>query len=368
MNEPLGEREVLCVSQFTLYGDARRGNRPSYVDAARPEHGRAALRARLRAARRPARRVRGDDGGRAGQRRAGDADARAVSRLPRPCRPSNASSAASPPNRPRRRCRTAPGPQTLHAEFLAACLRIDAEGQELGEARDLRWFPDRTWNGRTYIPVTARHDDRPRAVRLRLVHPRRPGGGGDRRRAVRLRHPRGLHRGDGGAQPRVADRHLRGGRGQLARRGRPRRRDDARLGHADDRGARSWPPPSWRASPSTSASSRDDRFTLLAPDNFRGDFLDVKLWDSRRARAGVGVALRRGRRGRRASSGLSGARSTEREECAGSPSGGSTETSSAAKSSGFPGSGTLTSTSPDAGTRNDPSETRSSGELSSQSS
>ena len=37
MNEPLGEREVLCVSQFTLYGDSRRGNRPSYVGAARPE-------------------------------------------------------------------------------------------------------------------------------------------------------------------------------------------------------------------------------------------------------------------------------------------------------------------------------------------
>ncbi|HEY6691240.1 MAG TPA: D-aminoacyl-tRNA deacylase [Solirubrobacteraceae bacterium] len=38
MNEPLGpDRAVLCVSQFTLYGDARRGNRPAYVAAARPE-------------------------------------------------------------------------------------------------------------------------------------------------------------------------------------------------------------------------------------------------------------------------------------------------------------------------------------------
>ena len=37
MNEPLGDREVLVVSQFTLYGDARRGNRPSYVEAAPPE-------------------------------------------------------------------------------------------------------------------------------------------------------------------------------------------------------------------------------------------------------------------------------------------------------------------------------------------
>ena len=40
MNRALAELEdgaLLVVSQFTLYGDARKGRRPSFIDAARPE-------------------------------------------------------------------------------------------------------------------------------------------------------------------------------------------------------------------------------------------------------------------------------------------------------------------------------------------
>lgn len=43
--------------------------------------------------------------------------------------------------------------ETLSQEFLAAALHIE---DETGDPGELVFFPDRTWNGRTYVPVTSR--------------------------------------------------------------------------------------------------------------------------------------------------------------------------------------------------------------------
>ncbi|MBE2317064.1 hypothetical protein DVA67_013870 [Solirubrobacter sp. CPCC 204708] len=53
-----------------------------------------------------------------------------------------------------------PSEDTLKAEFLAACLKVetDPDDPDLGTAGDIHWFPDRTWSGRTYVPATARTD------------------------------------------------------------------------------------------------------------------------------------------------------------------------------------------------------------------
>ncbi len=47
---------------------------------------------------------------------------------------------------------------TLKGHFLAAVAEIDAEGEQLGDPGEIAWFPDRTYGGRTYVPATARTD------------------------------------------------------------------------------------------------------------------------------------------------------------------------------------------------------------------
>jgi hypothetical protein len=45
--------------------------------------------------------------------------------------------------------------ERLRQEFLAAALGLDAEEEDLGEPGVIAWYPDRTWHGRTYVPATA---------------------------------------------------------------------------------------------------------------------------------------------------------------------------------------------------------------------
>ena len=75
--------EVLIVSQFTLYGNTEKGRRPSWIDAARPEHAEPLVEARGRPLASLGcdgghRTVPHRDAGRARQRRPRHADARAV--------------------------------------------------------------------------------------------------------------------------------------------------------------------------------------------------------------------------------------------------------------------------------------------------
>jgi hypothetical protein len=44
--------------------------------------------------------------------------------------------------------------ERLAEEFLSAALRIDSD-EELGEPGTIAWYPDRSWHGHTYIPGTA---------------------------------------------------------------------------------------------------------------------------------------------------------------------------------------------------------------------
>jgi hypothetical protein len=45
--------------------------------------------------------------------------------------------------------------ERLRQEFLAAALRLESHEVELGEPGPISWYPDRSWHGRSYVPATA---------------------------------------------------------------------------------------------------------------------------------------------------------------------------------------------------------------------
>ena len=165
--------------------------------------------------------------------------------------------------------------QTLQAEFLAACLRIDSGGEDLGEPGDITWYPDRTWHGRTFVPATVATN---KGYELYGYVSYAPGGDGE--------EPGEFHAiADFTAETAEAN-------------------PDWQIDLCDEvvgtwRGEQGkaaamtlvWGRPLVDGGAVVTAELADlavdqcvlveGRFTLIAPDDYRGDTLDIKLFDRR---------------------------------------------------------------------------------------
>jgi hypothetical protein len=161
---------------------------------------------------------------------------------------------------------------TLQAEFMAAALKVDTEGEDLGEPGSMTWFPDRTWAGRTFIPVSSRTST---GLDLFGYVSFTPGDAD---------HEPGDFYAWADFTDEVADRHSewqmdlceeviggwRGENGEVAAMtlvwGVPLVRGGA-TATAELAGL-----------PVDQCRVAENRFTLLAPDAYRGDYLEIALW------------------------------------------------------------------------------------------
>jgi len=168
MSEPLGQRELLCVSQFTLYANTGKGNRPSFTGAAPPQLAEPLYERfceQLGA-------QRGVFGALMEVELVNDGPvtlmveversvaARSASRG-QPCEDSQMAPeprqvprfAAEPPHEHLPSGRWA---QRLTEAFTEACAAIEPDGDtEVGEPGEISWYPERTWHGRSYLPAVA---------------------------------------------------------------------------------------------------------------------------------------------------------------------------------------------------------------------
>jgi hypothetical protein len=162
---------------------------------------------------------------------------------------------------------------TLREHFLSACRDIDAEGEDLGEAGDIAWFPDRSYAGRTYVPAVARTTT---GFELFGFVSFREGMGGPSEFDTRADFTSETAESNPDWKLDLNDdvvAQWRGEQGNVA---------DMTL---------VWGVPMIPGGAIVTAELADvavdqcelieERFTLLAPDNYRSDFLEVKLWDKR---------------------------------------------------------------------------------------
>jgi hypothetical protein len=164
---------------------------------------------------------------------------------------------------------------TLGEHFLAACREIDAEGDDLGEAGDIAWFPDRSYGGRTYVPAVARTTT-----------------------GYELFGYVSFSEGTGGPSDFSAVADFTSETAESNPDWKLDLNDDVVGQWRGERGNRAdmtlvWGVPLIAGGAIATAELAnlavdqceviEERFTLVAPDNYRSDFLEVKLWDKRGA-------------------------------------------------------------------------------------
>jgi len=162
---------------------------------------------------------------------------------------------------------------TLREHFLSACRDIDAEGEDLGEAGEIAWFPDRSYAGRTYVPAVARTTTGFELFGFVSFH---EGAGGPSEFETRADFTSETAESNPDWKLDLNDDVVARWRGEQ--------------GNAADM-TLVWGVPMIPGGAIVTAELADlavdqcelieERFTLLAPDNYRSDFLEVKLWDKR---------------------------------------------------------------------------------------
>jgi len=165
---------------------------------------------------------------------------------------------------------------TLRGHFTAACREADSEGVELGEPGEIKWFPDRTYYGRTYVPGVARTGTGYEFFGFVSFSEGSDGQGAPTDFYAFADYTSELVESNPDWKLDLNDEvigHWRGEQGNVA---------EITL---------VWGVPQVAGGATVTAELAnlavdqcevlDERFTLIAPDNYRGDYLDVKLWSSR---------------------------------------------------------------------------------------
>jgi hypothetical protein len=163
---------------------------------------------------------------------------------------------------------------TLRDHFVTAVAAIDTDGESLGDAGEIKWFPDRTYAGRTYVPAVARTTEG--FELFGFVSFLEGGGGAPSDFEGRADFTSEIAESNPDWKLDLNDEVIATWRGEQGKSA------DITL---------VWGVPLLPGGAIVTAELAnlavdqcevvDERFTMIAPDNYRGDYIDVKLWGRR---------------------------------------------------------------------------------------